>query len=60
MGCTLEVCLNSRDLQDGENISGYGEEFSHSTRDVHEIVRKTLTDNAKKVKHKVDYSKRDV
>lgn len=49
-----------RELKDGGKGSGYVEDFAHSMREVHEIVRNNLTKNNEKLMHKVDDSKREV
>ena len=49
-----------RELKDGGQGSGYAKEFSHSMREVHEIVRKDLTRDNEKLKHMVDDRKREV
>ena len=49
-----------RGLKYGTQGSGYVEDFSQSMREVHESVNETLTENANKLKKKVDASKREV
>ena len=48
-----------RELESRSQGNGYAKDFSHSMKEVHEIVRKTQLDNTAKLKKKVNAPNRE-